>query len=389
MIIEEYRLGEKDLEAESGDPHSIEQPKEIVPRPLSMENQDDRVRMVFGLTSDDLLPNPDERSLETYYAYLDKRMSFPFEARQYENDDWFAVSAARWIKVAALGREPDDLDEDDGIFCEVQTAEGEDLVPLADLKLRRSGPNRQLVDDYGAWFLGELVYEDDYCDEGDSFDDDDEPDEDDDPSQFVEETTWGSVALTLAEITAFAASYGAVVGSAVVAMPWAKWGACIGGGVWGIIVALAAVSSSHEAMPHLVVGFRKWLAGAIGLFNGAVQGAFYGIAAVAFAGALAGGIAGLVFRRLLGGKKRRFLSVLPRKRSVRCGLWGGSPGVLPRLDESDRRASVRNRDRTWVRPIPLPRGLSVGVLDRPTHGQEDLSRTGDRRMSGNGLSVLF
>ena len=57
-----------------GGPPCIEQPLEIVPRPLSKENQDDRVRMVFGLSSDDLLPEANEESLETYYAYLKGRL---------------------------------------------------------------------------------------------------------------------------------------------------------------------------------------------------------------------------------------------------------------------------------------------------------------------------
>ena len=138
---DEYWLGEDDLEPDPGGPLSIEQPTEISPRPLSAEHEGDRVRMVFGLTSDDFLPKVDEESLGTYYDYLEERLSLPFEARY--------------------------LDE-----------------AVADIEA---------------------------------------------------ETSLGGIALLLLEIIAFATSYGAVVGSAVAAMPWARWTACIGGGVWGVL----------------------------------------------------------------------------------------------------------------------------------------------------------
>ncbi|MGA2259669.1 MAG: hypothetical protein ABSG53_33755 [Thermoguttaceae bacterium] len=85
-VLEEYGrdwLGEEDLEADLGGPLAIEQATKIVPRPLSAENQGDRVRMVFGLTSDDLLPDVDEDSLETYYDHLVEQMSLPVEARYF------------------------------------------------------------------------------------------------------------------------------------------------------------------------------------------------------------------------------------------------------------------------------------------------------------------
>lgn len=79
--FEEYWLSEQDLEPDSGGPLAIEQPTRITPRPLSANNQADRVRMVFGLTSDDFLPDSDEDALETYYDYLASRLSLPMEAK--------------------------------------------------------------------------------------------------------------------------------------------------------------------------------------------------------------------------------------------------------------------------------------------------------------------
>jgi hypothetical protein len=324
MMLEEYWLGDDDLEADLGGPLSIEQPGEITPRPLSPKNQDDRVRIVFGLTSDDLLPRPDKDSLETYYDYLGERLSFPFEARYCEEDNPFILSPAHYVQAVALGKEPHNLDEDDGIFCEAQTAEGEDILPLANLELRRSDRNRQLVDDYAAWFLGELTYEDDVCcDENqEDFYDGDESDEDDDVTCIVEKVTWRGVALSLAEFATFATCYCAVVGSAFAAMPRTLWGACIGASVCGIFVAIAQAAYARRETPWIMPRCGAYIAGFVGLTVGAVQGAFFGIAAATVVGPLVGGVLGAYSRQFIDEKKWVTLHLFPGRvlRGAACGV---------------------------------------------------------------------
>ena len=78
--IEEMWLAESDLEPDAGDPVEIEQPLKIVTKPLDMDERDDRIRSVYGLTSDDPLPESDEESLRAYYKFLAAKLSFPFEA---------------------------------------------------------------------------------------------------------------------------------------------------------------------------------------------------------------------------------------------------------------------------------------------------------------------
>ena len=163
-VLEEYWLDEDDLEPDPGAPLAIEQPTQITPRPLSAEEQGDRVRMVFGLTSDDFLPPVDEDSLETYYDFLDQRLSLPSEARYCNQEGFFHPSSVRRVKVVALDRELG-WNEEEGIFCEVRTAQGKEVLPLRDLELRRSDPNSQLADDFAAWFFGDLSEE--VEDEGD------------------------------------------------------------------------------------------------------------------------------------------------------------------------------------------------------------------------------
>lgn len=266
--------------------------------------------MIFGLTSDDFLPGVDDDSLETYYDHLVVQMSLPVEARYCPQEDFLNPLPLRRVKVVALDREIG-WNEDEGILCKMRTAEGEEVVPLTDLEFRRSDPNYQLVDDFAAWFFGNLSedVDDEWDDDDEDEEEEDEVDEDD--SDVLEEATRRNVVLLFLEIFVFATSYGAVVGAAVAVMPWAKWGACIGGCVWGLLVAVANATSAHKDLPIVMPRFRKGLGGSVGLIAGAIQGAFFGIMAVAFIGAVLGGIAGFILRRLFQGKKWLVLRIFP------------------------------------------------------------------------------
>ena len=61
-------------------PVAMEQPTKIITRPLSMDDQDDHIRMIFGLTSDDVLPKADELTQQQFFDYLKAKLSFPFKA---------------------------------------------------------------------------------------------------------------------------------------------------------------------------------------------------------------------------------------------------------------------------------------------------------------------
>jgi hypothetical protein len=66
LDFETMSLSEDDLEADDGIEVAIEQPTEIKTPPLSMDDQDDRIRAVFGLTHDDPLPQVSPEALMTY-----------------------------------------------------------------------------------------------------------------------------------------------------------------------------------------------------------------------------------------------------------------------------------------------------------------------------------
>ena len=153
MESEEYWLGEDDLEADPGGPPEIEHPKEIKTKPLSPKDQDDRIRMVFGLTSNDPLPDVEQDTLEAYHEYLSENLVFPFEAEHTSESGPFS-SRTMQVKVIGLG-DPDEepmIDEMYGILCEARHERRVVTLPLGELEIRKGKPNRQMVEDYSYWF---------------------------------------------------------------------------------------------------------------------------------------------------------------------------------------------------------------------------------------------
>ena len=152
-VLEEYWLGEDDLEPDEGGPLDIEQPTEITTKPLSPKDQDDRIRIVFGLTSNDPLPDVDDETLGTYHEHLSKDLVFPFEAEHTSETGPFSNRTIH-VKVTGLG-DPDDehmIDDTYGILCEARRQRRMVTLPLGELEVRRGRPNRQLIADYCYWF---------------------------------------------------------------------------------------------------------------------------------------------------------------------------------------------------------------------------------------------
>ena len=163
-----YWLEEDQLEAATDEtPVAMEQPTNIITRPLSMDNPDDRIRMIFGLTTDDVLPKADERTQRHFLAYLKAHLSFPFKA-----DYWPATTLgpSKSGKVTVLGFADPPLGQDAGIVCEARREEDEFQVALRGLHVNEDDPDFQHVEDYTYW-LGEVQ----------EYEEDDEPAE---PPQF-------------------------------------------------------------------------------------------------------------------------------------------------------------------------------------------------------------
>jgi hypothetical protein len=149
LEFDQYCLGEDDLEPDIGGPLDIELPKEITTTPLSSKNQDDRIRMVFGLTSNDTLPDVNGELLEAYHEHLSNNLIFPFAAEHRPEH-----GHAEQIKVIRLDDPAEEpiLDEDYGIVCEARLERRVMNVPLGELERVKDKTNRQLVDDFLYWF---------------------------------------------------------------------------------------------------------------------------------------------------------------------------------------------------------------------------------------------
>jgi hypothetical protein len=155
----------------------MEQPTQLVVRPLSQDVQDDRLRMVFGLTCDDPLPLLNEETGRQYRDYLKAHLAFPFEAGYFCQLTNYSCGT-RHVTVIGLS-EPSPMDLAYGVRCDVCFGQKTEQVPLANLELHEGDPNYGYVEDFRHWL--EDVHEDAcYTDENGEevhWDDEEDPDE--------------------------------------------------------------------------------------------------------------------------------------------------------------------------------------------------------------------
>lgn len=147
LDFEEYSIGAGELELDTGGPLDIEQPQQITTRPLSPKDQDGRIRMIFGLTSNDTLPDVDGETLEAYCGHLSTHLVFPFTAshgHEYGHPERVTI-------IGLDDAEEPMIDEMYGILCEAQMEGRVVMLPLGELDEVKGKPNRQLVEDYCYW----------------------------------------------------------------------------------------------------------------------------------------------------------------------------------------------------------------------------------------------
>jgi len=146
-------LSEGELLPDTGEPVPMEQPTNIVTKPLSVGDQDDRVRAALGLTSDDPLPAVGVTTLLKYHEYLAGNLSFPFEAKSPLDGTWGQGGDDEDVfTVLGLLDASEYRDEDWGLFCQARKGARVFDLPLADMEVTKGSANRQLADDYSYWF---------------------------------------------------------------------------------------------------------------------------------------------------------------------------------------------------------------------------------------------
>ena len=152
LDFETMGLGEEDLELDDGTPVPIEQPTEIKTPPLSEKDQDDRVRMAFGLTHDDPLPDVSPETLMTYYRYLAANLKFPFFISYWAKSGPFS---SKKVIVPISRLDPpveNEFDEEAGLYGIGVDQDEEIEIPLAEIELKKKEANYRLISDYSYWF---------------------------------------------------------------------------------------------------------------------------------------------------------------------------------------------------------------------------------------------
>jgi Calcium binding len=150
LELESMWLDEKDIEPDTDLAAMIELPTNFSTRPLNEKDQEDRIRAILGLTSDNPLSEVDEETLHTYHAFLLGRLSFPFTVTISVETGRLKNSTHQVMVVGLL--DADDCDEMYGLLCDARQGQDRLELPLEELELKSGDPNRRLIEDYSYWF---------------------------------------------------------------------------------------------------------------------------------------------------------------------------------------------------------------------------------------------
>jgi hypothetical protein len=111
-------------------------------------DEENRIRLVFGLASHMPLPAVSKDTVAQYHEYLLRKLSFPFQALYAETIPP-VKQIVRYVNV--VGPSDNASRRQYGLFCKVEMGDRTLELPLAELGMREGDPNRQLVDDYLDW----------------------------------------------------------------------------------------------------------------------------------------------------------------------------------------------------------------------------------------------
>ena len=178
LRVEAYtKLAEEDIHAFAGGEVILVDPGDVshyTDRPLDPDNEDDRLRMIFGTSPLEHFPTQEydnskeenDRLLKRYYDHLSEHLPLPFEATCIYRERQRIVSKhALTIKalispdvIKAEGKgKAEDWDDTDELYCTGLDPNG----TLLEVPLRRifcdTMPHKQLLDDYRTW-AGDLSF---------------------------------------------------------------------------------------------------------------------------------------------------------------------------------------------------------------------------------------
>ncbi|MBL8796926.1 MAG: hypothetical protein JNM56_23695 [Planctomycetia bacterium] len=302
LELESMWLDENDIEADTGEAVPIEQPTQIVTRPLRMNDPEDRIRAILGVTSDDPLPEVNEENLRKYHEYLNEKLTFPFPAR-YEEETGPFQSRQHRLTVTSL-HDPDDCDEEEGLLCEALEGDDELEIPLVQIEAA-SGPNRRLVEDYAYWFVNwpsegreeaalvhapgsEVVY---------------------DADREMEPSNAWPLFTSFLKTGLMGGFYGTVLGAALASLEGAFVGARTGAILLGVGGGYLGTRTGEMIGVMNRVRQGHWFGGILGVALGALSGGMVGVMLMASLKALLGGLLGGVLGWFLPVKERSFWAI--------------------------------------------------------------------------------
>jgi hypothetical protein len=141
-------MSQDDLDPDLGEGLPVEQPTNIVTKPLDPNNQEDRIRAALGVTTDEAVPLVRARTLRQYFEYLQAHLSLPFSlAYRHRRGPRKGVH-----RISVIGLMDDFIDSEYGVLCEAREGRGAWQLPLVLLELRKEDANYQLITDYQRWF---------------------------------------------------------------------------------------------------------------------------------------------------------------------------------------------------------------------------------------------
>jgi hypothetical protein len=310
-------LGADELEPDTGGPPQMEQPTDIRPRLLDANHQDDRIRAIFSLTSDDPLPAVSEATLRTYHGQLSAQLALPIAVDYLPGDTRLPRNSAPLVLRELAAPRADELDR--GLLGITEQGDQRQPLPLCDLEIVDKGAAWQLLADYAYWFTTLRAAAAAA-----------------DQRQEDERERAATGLRTVINAVSRCGSYGAAAGAAVGAVAATMEGVLFAMGVGAVTMALIG----YVAGTRYGFFFGKMhrinsgpiLGGLFGIVAGALAGAVAGPLVIAYFGTIVGSIVGALFGQLLHLISKR----LPGPMAL--GLAGAILGaiVLAWMEDSER-----------------------------------------------------
>jgi Calcium binding len=324
LEIERSWLYERELELDTGELVSIEQPATLTPRPLDLGEQDDRLRAVFDLTSDEPLPAPNQERLAHYHRFLSDHLHFPLDAVYAAMNSYLP---GKEEPVQFVGLTPlEQVHEENGLLAEIERNGTRRQVELFDVETPRNDYARQLIGDYSYWFCEASHYAVVAGGRQEIRTGRDKAEE--------EASPW-PVVSALVRCGLYGAVCGVVIGAITAAVPGAALGMLVAGGMFAGAGYFLGSRFGFVLRALRLADKAPLLGGIFGTFAGAVLGAVLGPIMVAFPGTVLGSIAGFIVGRTLA------LVGVKRPGGVLGGVIGAGMGGVALAWFTDQEAAAR------------------------------------------------